>query len=742
MRPQFLTKIDAWIDRKLYYPGDDAETLALKKRFWRRNAPGNFLIAITGIVIWLFGLKEIAISWWIYAGIGSCLLGVFFRIRQKVEWFAFATQYFAVFTSFVVVLYFGGILHSGGMVFVGLSGALNALAFFKPRQFRIIFYVYAGTVILEAVLQPWLRPHPEMTPTVNLVLFVYYFLVGAVNLHIALSFYFNQSMEVKQAEADRLQELDTLKTRFYTNITHEFRTPLTVILGMADQAVEKPREYFQTGLKMIRQNANRLLHLVNQMLDLSKLEGGHMPVHFIQNDILSYLRYVAEPFRHMAGEKNIRFHFLTDFDEIQMDYDPGKIESLVGNLLSNTLKHAPDGTDIFFMVAKVDGIAPPGSQLFSLFPIEKNEGNPKNLSLKIKDAGPGILPDQLDRIFDRFYQVDASNNHKPEGTGIGLALVKELVKLLGGNLFVKSAPGEGTAFTVFLPVKNEAPVSPPALAEASLENWVIHYPENGVASEKWIAHHELPHLLVIEDNRDVIQYIQAVLKGKYQINVAHNGTDGIEKALASIPDVILSDVMMPGKDGFEVCRTLKTDFRTSHIPIILLTAKADTDSRITGLEQGADAYLTKPFDSRELLVQLQKLIELREKLKVKYRQMAIGPSSAEVPAHPDDIFMNNLNDILKTKAEDESFGTNELSHTLHISRIQLFRKLKALTGHSPSELIRTYRLNKAKELLVTTTLNVSEVAFEVGFKDPAYFTKAFTKEFGYLPSALRTHQNE
>lgn len=744
MASSWIQNANARLTRIVAYKGDDDETLVIKKIWLVTVVLINFFSSISSFQ-WLFqwGLKNMFIFQSIYFGYFTLLTVLFLWLRRGIEKFVFATAIFHILFSFAIVCIQGGILASAGLVFVGWGGGpIYFLMLQKYSKWAIHVQVFFMlTVVVEILLQPYLTPDPDMSPGAALEIFSGFFLVITFAVFLMLRFSINQNAKIKETEKKRIQELADLKARFYTNISHEFRTPITVILGMAEQAADKPREYYQTGLKMIRRNANRLLHLVNQMLDLSKLEAGQMPLHFIQYDILSYLRYVVEPFRHLAGEKNIRFHFLTDFDEIRMDYDPEKIESLVGNLLSNALKHTPEGTDVYFMVGLVEGWTPPGNQVFSLFPFEKNDGPGKNLSLKIKDTGSGIPQDQLGRIFDRFYQVNAPDDHKPEGTGIGLAIVKELVKLLGGNLFVKSAPGQGTEFTVYLPVKNEAPVMQPALTEAPHENWLPDDPDNGERSEKWQPHHDLPLLLVIEDNPDVVQYIRAVLEGKYHLHVANNGTEGIEKALATIPDVVLSDVMMPGKDGFEVCRTLKNDFRTSHIPIILLTAKADQESRITGLELGADVYLAKPFDSRELLVHLQKQIELRDKLKAKYRQMVIAPSPSAAPAHPDEIFMKNLHDILKTKAEDELFGTNELSQSLQISRIHLFRKLKALTGHSPSELIRTYRLNRAKELLATSHLNISEIAYEVGFKDPAYFTRAFTKEFGLAPSSIRPHHN-
>lgn len=727
--------------RNFYLPDDDDETMALKKRFLNFNTFARpLLLAVFGLVLWILEARKLAIGMWLFGGISLCIFVAFYLVRNHIKLFAAITLYFYVLFSFVGVLVFGGILYSGGVVFVGLAGVLLSISFFRTKQSRIIFIVYLLTLIIEALLQPFLTPLPEITPAINLTLFVLHILVIAIIMFSTISYYIEQSIQAKNKEADRLKELDTLKTQFYDNITHEFRTPLTVILGMTDQISEKPKEHFRIGLQLIRQNGIRLLHLVNQMLDLSKLEAESMPIHLIQKDILKYLRYISEPFERITEEKNIEFHFLTDFDEIEMDFDPEKIESLVGNLLSNAIKYSPEDSDIYFKIEIAEKVEQQEGQTFTLFSDQLMNGSGKKLRLEIRDTGQGIPSDKIGIIFDRFYQIDHKITGQVEGSGIGLSLVKELVKLMDGNLLVKSSPGKGTTFSVYLPITNNAPQE--ELEESSLkdEPSQFYLNENEELSEKWHSGQNLHRLLVIEDNPDVVQYIRSILEREYQIEVANNGCEGIEKALEIIPDIIISDIMMPEKDGFEVCQVLKNDIRTSHVPIVILTAKADMESKITGLEYGADAYLFKPFNSKELRVRLQKLIELRGKLKVKYHLMSIDPSPVEIPHNPDVVFINKLKKVMIDNLDNEDFDNNQLCNALGISRVQLFRKLKALTGQSASQFMRSFRLNKAKAILLSSHLNVSEVAYDVGFKDPAYFTRAFTKEFGITPSSLRTDQ--
>ncbi|MCB9264079.1 MAG: response regulator [Lewinellaceae bacterium] len=568
------------------------------------------------------------------------------------------------------------------------------------------------------------------------------------------------TQRLKEAEAHRLRELDQVKTRLYTNITHEFRTPLTIILGMADRAVNNPKEWLLEGGRMIKRNGQRLLHLVNQMLDLAKLESGSMPLHMVNGDIIRYLRYLNESFHSYAELKGISLHFIPSVDVYPMDFDPAKLLDIISNLVSNAVKYTPEGGNVYMQVQEVQKDSMPF------------------LEIKVVDTGVGMDEEELQHVFDRFYQAQAPSQPPPRGeeirpperggiartgqqkagrreptsplwgdrgglggagTGIGLALTRELVKLLGGEVNAESQKGKGSTFTVILPVAQVAEKAGQP-EDALVQSQGLSFTENvSFTSPEEVppAEANLPLLLIIEDNQDVVQYLISCLDGEYQLVAAPNGQAGIDKAIELVPDIIVSDVMMPEKDGFEVCNTLKQDERTSHIPIILLTAKADIESKLEGLQLGADAYLPKPFNERELNIRLKKLIELRRSLQERF-----GNNTAELSAGGrafplEDEFLRKVRQLVNDNLSDADYGIVQLCRALNMSRSQLFRKLKALTGKPTSLFIRSIRLQKAKQLLLDTGLNVSEIAYEVGFTSPAYFTRAFSEEFGVAPSGVR-----
>ncbi len=531
--------------------------------------------------------------------------------------------------------------------------------------------------------------------------------------------------KLNKEEAIRIKELDNVKTKMYTNITHEFRTPLTVMLGMNDAV----KDYINEGEidkiyhanEMIDRNGKNLLNLVNQMLELSKLESGKLQVDKQQGNIVNYLKYRLESFQSYAEEKGIQIHFRYHKDEIMMDYDVDKVSYIVGNLVSNAIKFTPKGGSIY---VDVNGIL--------------NDNNEPYLQLKVKDAGIGIAEDKIERIFDRFYQVDDTNIRKGEGTGIGLALVKELVKLLNGIIHVKSEVAEGTEFTVLLPItKNEA------LAESTYykisDEWSERLYNLVKNDEAYLNENQnTPLVLVVEDNADVSHYIGVSIKDNYRTVSANDGIEGIEKAIELIPDVIISDIMMPGKDGFELCATIKKDERTSHIPVILLTGKADVDSKIEGLQHGADAYIEKPFNRKELLIRLKNLMTLRAEIQKRYSEIDFNQPISELP-NIENTFLSKIRTIILEHIEEEDFGIVQLCKEIHVSRAQLHRKLIALTGESTSKLVRKIRLEEAKELLSLGELNVSEVAYMVGFKTQAHFSRVFSETFGISPSKYRSN---
>ncbi|WP_170110192.1 hybrid sensor histidine kinase/response regulator transcription factor [Flavilitoribacter nigricans] len=534
-------------------------------------------------------------------------------------------------------------------------------------------------------------------------------------------YHFQLRRQLAAAEAQRLQELDIVKTHLYTNITHEFRTPLTVISGMADQVLEDPAKWFREGLQMIKRNSRHLLKLVNQILDLAKLESGNLPVNMVQDDVIKFIKYLTESFHSYAETKDIRLHLLPEIEELYMDFDPEKVQAIFTNLVSNAIKFTPAGGDVYITIA--------GGQL----PVDGDF-----LEICVKDNGIGIPTEQLPYIFDRFYQADNSSTREEEGTGIGLTLTRELVNLLGGKISVTSQPGKGTQFTVLLPVTSGAEKG---RANANYQNDWNTETKTALLSISEMTFPDdsnpKPLVLLIEDNIDVLQYLAACLQDQYRLVITENGQEGIKQAIEQVPDIIISDVMMPVKDGFEVVKTLKQDERTSHVPIVLLTAKADMGSRLEGLEQGADAYLAKPFHKDELEVRLRKLIEVRERLQKHYRALAPTNEDAESSVDKEHAFLRKIRERIEARLSDENYGISELCADLAISRTQLHRKLKALTGKSTSFVIRTIRLQKAMELLENSDLNVSEIGYAVGFSNRSHFTTAFKEEFGKAPSFFR-----
>ena len=386
----------------------------------------------------------------------------------------------------------------------------------------------------------------------------------------------------KAQEAKQLEEIDRLKTAFYTNITHEFRTPLTVIMGMTDTINGHDQQK-----QLIQRNSNNLLQLINQLLDLSKLDEGHTSLKYIQADIIPFLQYLTESFYSLTAEKNIALQFQSEEETLVMDFDETKIQHIINNLLSNAIRFTRNGGEISLKATRM-----------------QQEGQ-YFLEIQVKDNGIGIPAEKLPHIFDRFFQAHEAHTYQNRGTGIGLALAQQLTQLMGGSLSVTSKEGEGSTFYVLLPITNHAK-PPDVLLHSPSKKTITPLNSN---TDRPI---DQPMVLVIEDNRDVAEYIRLILKNDYQVKLATDGINGTEQAFELIPDIIITDVMMPYKDGYEVTHILKTDPRTSHIPIIILTAKATKEDKLHGLHAGADAYLNKPFNKEELLVRMDNLIRLKK----------------------------------------------------------------------------------------------------------------------------------
>ena len=536
--------------------------------------------------------------------------------------------------------------------------------------------------------------------------------------------------EQEQKEADRLKELDNLKSRLYTNITHEFRTPLTVIMGINDRITENEK-----AKDLIHRNSENLLRLINQMLDLAKAEEGKLELEVIQKDIINYIQYLTESFLSAAETKNIRLNFYTEKQQLIIKYDEAKIQHIIQNLLSNAIKFTPDYGTIIIHTKTI---------------ILHNQSF---LQIKVKDSGIGIATEEIPHIFDRFYQSDNTTTRKVGGTGIGLALTQELVHLMKGKIIVNSELTKGSEFIIQLPYEEEAfsevenlsSINNEAIvASKSPTSSMIPTTEEGTkeidtsTDSTNIEFDNKPLLLIIEDNEDVLTYIQLCLVDYYQIQVARNGKEGLEKAFELIPDIIISDVMMPKKDGFEVTQTLKQDKKTSHIPIVLLTAKATQQNKLMGLKYGADAYLMKPFDKEELLIRLEKLVELRNQLQQYYASSDfLKKESRTEIANSESIFLKELHQAINEHLSENDFSVPQIAQGMNMSQIQVYRKLKALTGKTPTQYIRAIRMEKAMDLLRNTHLNISEIAYDLGFSDPNYFSRTFQQVFGQTPSSIR-----
>ena len=545
---------------------------------------------------------------------------------------------------------------------------------------------------------------------------------------LVLIFVVFRSYRVKNKANKLLAEMDQLKSKLFSNISHEFRTPLTLILGPIEEMLSKTEKKpaSRKAVKMMQRNANRLLNLVNQMLDLSKLDAGSMKLELVEGDLIKSLKLIVLSFASLAEQKKIKFSYTFPEEKWTTCFDQDKLEKILNNLLSNSLKFTPRGGEVICEVKTIDR--------------EKEV-----IELTIRDTGRGIPADQLDKIFNRFHQVEGSSELETAGTGIGLSLTKELVDLLHGDIKVESDVGKGTSFIIRLPVgkkhlkeseyllvKKEK-ITKPVLAKEQEKVTEEEECAEGVYEETK-PEKEFPLVLIVEDHVDIRTHIREHLEDCCRIMEAENGIAGLDKAIENIPDLVITDLMMPEMDGIEMCRKLKTDERTSHIPVLMLTAKASVEDRVEGLETGADAYVTKPFNIKELRVRVTKLIEQRKKLRERFsKNIKLEPKDIAITS-ADEKFLNRVIGIIEEKMGDFEFDAQTLQQEMTLSRSQLFRKLKALTDQSITEFIRTIRLKRGAKLLEQQFGNVAEVTYEVGFNNLSYFAKCFKELFGVSPS--------
>lgn len=719
-----LHQLNARMIKSLYLQGDNEQTRELKKTFYTFSINSIIPVAFLTLICYLWELPVLMQYGLLLLAYYMVNFPYFLYSKKLDRRYFYIGQIYTLIITLITIARLGGILYSAGLIYSCLTVSLFTFTF-PEKKLAIITSIMSLTGIFGlAICQQWLTPAPEMLhPYKNLV----FTTVNAVwqtvyILSIVLSIFEKRNKE-EQEKNQKLRELDQLKTKLFSNISHEFRTPLALIQGAATLPHQENKSLiplFGKGgrLEMIATNSSRLLRLVNQMLDLSRMETGNLHLKFIQTDVIPLLFYLIESRRSFAEQKKVKLIFHPDLDQLFMDIDVEKVEDILLNLIHNAIKFTQEHGEV-----KVSLIL--------------NEKDGRNVLIKIQDTGIGIAEEHIEKIFDRFYQVDQNS---PEGSGIGLTLTKEYIQLLGGELTLQTKLNEGSTFTVILPIKNEAQVIPfeellkPTISESfgpTISNEFLKSTQNEDLDKS-------PLVLIVEDNKELAYFLSSMLNPFFRVESAFNGEEGVQKAFEIIPDLIISDVMMPVMDGFELCDQLKTDFKTNHIPIILLTAKVDAVSRLTGLKKGADDYLAKPFNTDELLVRIKNLIEIRERLKQKYTQVQSGElNDAEPFTGLDKLFMDELNQLLDQHYIEEDFGIEETCSAMKVSRVQLHRKLVALTGLSASHFISKFRVDKAAKLLSSTRMTVSEVAFEVGFHDANYFSRLFSKIYGVSPGDYR-----
>ncbi|MBL0745565.1 response regulator [Chryseolinea lacunae] len=527
-----------------------------------------------------------------------------------------------------------------------------------------------------------------------------------------------QLLNIQQLLNDKLKEVDKFKTGFFANISHEFRTPLTLILAPLENELKKKQPAAgKKNLVLIRRNANRLLELVNQLLDLSKLESGKMELHIRAGELKQFLVAITESFESLAQYKQIEFVRDINLDDKAYWFDQDKTEKIVTNLVANAFKYTPAGGTVTLSATLV---------------------HHQHLSLVVTDTGTGIPHEEQEHVFSAFYQTKQAASQQ-QGTGLGLPLVKELVKLHNGTIVLQSEPGQGTTLTATIPVsKDSFPASVvvddrDAFSPFHIGHQTIH-PDSNATTTQSILHNK-DSILVIEDNTDLREFMAATLQNNnYAVLTASDGEEALQIALKYVPSLVLSDLMMPRMDGMAFTKKMKDDERTSHIPVILLTAKNETQARIEGLKTGADDYLTKPFSPDELLVRIDNLISQRKKLALKFREKILVAPTPAPEASLDDKFLDKARTIVDTNLGDYTFTVEQMAEEMNLSRTQLLRKIKALTGLSPNDFIKDIRLKRAAEMIRQKVDIITQIGYAVGFNDQSYFTKCFKKQFGVTPT--------
>ena len=542
------------------------------------------------------------------------------------------------------------------------------------------------------------------------------------------------NLKLEHMELMKMQEMDQIKSRFFANISHEFRTPLTLILGPLRQMQHgefegDPKNQF----RVMARNAERLLRLINQLLDLSKLGAGSMKLQVEHGDIIRYLKPLVGSFGSFSSKQCINYEYNYAEKGIMAYFDKQKLEQIVINLLSNAFKFTPENGKIIFTIA-------PG------------HSHTEGVVITVKDSGIGIPNTELSHIFDRFYQVDSRHSSFQQGTGIGLSVTKELVELHHGNIKVESKEGTGTTFTVWLPTSRDSYTASEIVAQNQVDDSQAPMLENveSIVDKKRPVERtningethednkfeELPIILIVEDNSDLRAYICEYLEPNYRLLEADEGQKAFDLAVKHVPDLIISDLMMPGMNGLELCNKIKTEEKTSHIPFLMITAKAGVEDKMAGYETGADYYITKPFNSKLLELSIRNIIKSREVLRKQMedaKPFQLAPKNVKLTS-ADETFLTKALECVEKHISNSEFTVEHFNKEMGMSRMQSYRKLKALTGKSVNEFIRSMRLKRAAQLIQQKQLTIAEVTYEVGFNDLQYFRHCFKKQFGVNPS--------
>lgn len=577
------------------------------------------------------------------------------------------------------------------------------------------------TTIRIYVQPPWWRTTWAyglyVVVIVSLALYSRYRVMAALRKKLAA--------EQEQQQAKRLLELDRLKLKFLTNLSHDFRTPISLISGPVEQLIDGEKTNAKLDkLHIIRRNAKRLLNLVNQLLDFRKLEEQEPSLQLSKGEFVSFVKEVSESFRDLSERKHINFSFSSTIQHLVVHFDPDKIERILFNLLSNAFKFTLEGGHISVVLENTP---------------DRGDEQHEWITLKVTDSGIGIPKETLDRIYDRFFQNDASAAILNYGTGIGLSITKEFVKLHGGTIHVESEPDNGTTFTIHIPLSIATETAFAIQPSAPEVEQPVSSKRVGRSAHKKI----LPIILLVEDNEDFRFYLKDSLKDNYMVVEAVNGKEGWQKALAHHPQLIISDISMPEVNGIDMVNKLKSDKRTSHIPVILLTALNDQQQQIKGLATGANDYITKPFDFEVLNAKIKSLLELNNAMKSTYvKQITLtGP---DVRIHSSDgMLLQEIVLFLEQNIENPQLSVEGLSKQFGMSRSTLYTKLLQIAGQTPVEYIRSFRLERAAVLMEKSNMTIAEIAYQVGFTTPNYFARSFKQKYGMLPSEyIASHRKE